>query len=324
MVVGRELLALSFRIVVDDELKRTQHGDASLGTLLKILAQTLLEHGIVDPAARDLGDAAALCKILQALRRKAASTQTDDGRHAGIVPAVHVLFLHELNELSLAHDDVRQIQAIEFVLMREQEEIRANDVKRRLHERREVFREAKQRRKELRDLFVIDRLRKTTLPRFHQARKPLFRQTATQFGAIVKSGLDERHCTIVLAVGHRTDHLDRLFVLRGAQKRNDALKSPVVERALILELQRADGVRDVFERVFNRMRERVHRVHAPLVARRMMLGKANAVDGRVAKIDVGARHVDLGAHHHGTFGMLAVAHFVEKPQIFLGRAVAIG
>ena len=83
----------------------------------------------------------------------------------------------------------------------------------------------------------------------------LFGQAAAQLGAAFEGGLDKGHGAIVLTIGHRTNHLEGLLVLRRAQKRDDALKSPVVERALILELQRANGVRDVFERVLDRVRD---------------------------------------------------------------------
>jgi hypothetical protein len=38
----------------------------------------------------------------------------------------------------------------------------------------------------------------------------------------------------------------------------------------------------------------------------VVLGMADAVDGRVAQIDVGRGHVDLGAQHGGAVGKLAV------------------
>ena len=44
---------------------------------------------------------------------------------------------------------------------------------------------------------------------------------------------------------------------------------------------------DLFQRVFNGVREGVHRVDAPLVARVVVGGTADAVDGRVPQVDVG-------------------------------------
>ncbi len=48
---------------------------------------------------------------------------------------------------------------------------------------------------------------------------------------------------------------------------------------------------------------------------------ANAVDGGVAQVDVGAGHVDLGSQHHAAVGVLAVLHFSKAGQV-LGRGAA--
>ena len=53
-----------------------------------------------------------------------------------------------------------------------------------------------------------------------------------------------------------------------------------------------------------------------------MLGEADAVDRRVAHVDVGRAHVDLGAQDHAAFGVLAGAHLAEQAQRFLDRPVA--
>ena len=123
---------------------------------------------------------------------------------------------------------------------------------------------------------------------------------------------------------HRFDEALGFFELRRAEHRNDALERPVVKGALVFEFERADRMRDFFERVFDRMRKGVHRVDAPLVARCMVLSEADAVDRRIAEIHVGARHVDAGAKHHRAFGVLAVAHFAEEAQVLFNRAVAVG
>ncbi|KAG1437673.1 hypothetical protein G6F57_020151 [Rhizopus arrhizus] len=121
----------------------------------------------------------------------------EDGRHARIVPAVHVAFLHQLQQLALAGDDVAHVQAGEFILVRQ------------------------------------------------------------RLGQLAEFG--------------------------------QAGQDPVVERPLVFEFQRADAVRDAFQRVFHRVRPAVHRVDAPLVARAVVGGVAHAVHDRVAKVDVGDR-----------------------------------
>lgn len=86
--------------------------------------------------------------------------------------------------------------------------------------------------------------------------------------------------------------------LRRAQYRNHAFKRPVIESSLILKLQSANGMRDFFKRIFNRMRKRIHRIDAPFVSRCMVFGKTNAVDRRVTEIHVGTGHVDARPQHH--------------------------
>jgi len=56
----------------------------------------------------------------------------------------------------------------------------------------------------------------------------------------------------------------------------------------------------------------------------MMAGVADAVDCRVAQVDVGARHVDPGTQDVGAFGELAGAHAGEEVEVLLYAAVAIG
>jgi hypothetical protein len=78
----------------------------------------------------------------------------------------------------------------------------------------------------------------------------------------------------------------------------------------------------MLQRVLDRMREGVHRVDAPAVARAVVRGVADAVDGRVAQVDVGRGHVDLGAQHHGAVGVLATAHLAKARQVLGRRAAA--
>jgi hypothetical protein len=101
-------------------------------------------------------------------------------------------------------------------------------------------------------------------------------------------------------------------------------QKPVVERTLVLEFERADGVGDVLQRVLDRVREGVHRVQAPGVAGVVVRRLADAVDGRVAQVDVARRHVDLGAQDVRAVGEFAGLHSAEEGEVFLGRAVAVG
>ena len=101
-----------------------------------------------------------------------------------------------------------------------------------------------------------------------------------------------------------------------------AQQQPVVKRPLVFKLQRANRVRDAFQRILDRVRVGIHRVYAPLAAGAVMLGFADAVDRRVAQIDVGRGHVYFRAQHHAAVGVFAVAHFGKALQRFCGGAVA--
>ena len=97
----------------------------------------------------------------------------------------------------------------------------------------------------------------------------------------------------------------------------DSVDEPVIERPVILELERAQGVGDFLRSVGEGMREIVHRIDAPLVARLMMGDVRYSVDDGVAHIDVRARHVYLGAKHLFAVCKLALGHAAEQVEILL-------
>ena len=103
-----------------------------------------------------------------------------------------------------------------------------------------------------------------------------------------------------------------------------SFEQPVVERALVFKLQRADAVGDLLQRVLDGVREGVHGVDGPLVAGVVVRGVADAVDGRVAQVDVGAGHVDFCAQDHSAIPMLALRHLAKTLEGFCGRAVTEG
>ncbi len=61
---------------------------------------------------------------------------------------------------------------------------------------------------------------------------------------------------------------------------------PVVQRPMIFELERADRMRDPLDRIRQRVREVVHRIDAPRVARPVMRGVADPVQRRIAHVQV--------------------------------------
>ena len=90
---------------------------------------------------------------------------------------------------------------------------------------------------------------------------------------------------------------------------------PVVQRAVVLELQRADRVRDALDRVALAVRVVVRWVDAPLVAGAVVRRVLDAVHHRVAQVDVGRRHVDLRPQRAGAVGELALLHPLEQVEI---------
>ncbi len=79
---------------------------------------------------------------------------------------------------------------------------------------------------------------------------------------------------------------------------------------------------DPLERVLNRMGEIVHRIDAPLRALTVVFDIADAVEDRVAHIEVAAGEVDLRAQGVLPLSKLAVFHALEQIEVFLDRAVA--
>ena len=100
------------------------------------------------------------------------------------------------------------------------------------------------------------------------------------------------------------------------------LNDPVVQRTVVLELKRAERVRDALDRVLDRMREIVHRVNAPLISCVLMGQMSDPVNDRITHIDVGRGHIDLRAEDLLTVGKFAVLHFREEREVLLDAAVS--
>ena len=98
---------------------------------------------------------------------------------------------------------------------------------------------------------------------------------------------------------------------------------PVVERAVLLELERAERVGDLLDGVRRRMREVVHRIDAPRVAGPVMVGAADPVEHGIAQGDVRRRHVDLRAQHVGAVLELAGPHARKQVEVLLDGPVAV-
>ena len=104
----------------------------------------------------------------------------------------------------------------------------------------------------------------------------------------------------------------------------DIFHHPVVQGAMILVLQRAQGVGNAFDGILDGMGEVVHGEDAPLGALTVMLYKTNAVQHGVTHVEVAAGQIDLGAQGVLTLGELTGAHTAEQIQALFHRTVAIG
>ena len=103
----------------------------------------------------------------------------------------------------------------------------------------------------------------------------------------------------------------------------DVVQHPVVQRAVIFELQGAQRVGDAFECIADAVREVVHRVDAPVVAGPVMGGVADAIEDRVAHVHVRRGHVDPGTQDVLAVRELAGAHAAEEIQVLGNRPVAV-
>ena len=112
--------------------------------------------------------------------------------------------------------------------------------------------------------------------------------------------------------------------LPGMTWRIQYIEKPVVEQPVILELQGAERVGDLFDGVRDAMGVIVHGVDTPLVSGLVVAGVADAVDDGIAHIQIGRCHVDLGAQHVAAVGKLAGAHAPEDVEILFHTTVAVG
>ena len=102
------------------------------------------------------------------------------------------------------------------------------------------------------------------------------------------------------------------------------VEHPVVELAVVVELHRADRVRDVLEGVLEAVREVVQGVDAPRVALPEVMRVANAIEHRVAHEHVRRREIDLRPQHVRPVLEVTGAHPPEEIEVLLHRTISIG
>ena len=101
-------------------------------------------------------------------------------------------------------------------------------------------------------------------------------------------------------------------------------QDPVIELAIVLELEGAQGMRDAFNGVREAMGEIIHRVNAPLVARAIMMGVSDSIQDRIAHDHVRRRHVDSGPQDMRAVLKLAGSHPRKEIETLADRPVPIG
>ena len=112
------------------------------------------------------------------------------------------------------------------------------------------------------------------------------------------------------------------LVLAGARRDGKVVDQPVIQRPVILKLQGADRMGDVFDRIGLAVGKIVGRVNAPSIAGAGMMRMQDAIQHRVAQVHVARRHSDLGAQDAGAVGELPGAHAAEHVEVFIDRAIA--
>ena len=134
------------------------------------------------------------------------------------------------------------------------------------------------------------------------------------------------HQLAQLALGHdgvvdaQAGELD----LPGTGGQLAVVDDPVIQGAVCLKLQRAQAVGDALQRVLDGVGKVVHGIDAPLIALPVVAHVVDAVDHRVAHIEVAAGQVDLGPKGHRAVGELPCAHPGEEVQALLHRPVTVG
>src|SRR6516165_9985092 len=112
------------------------------------------------------------------------------------------------------------------------------------------------------------------------------------------------------------------LILMRARGDRKIIEQPVIQRSVVLEFERADGMSDVLDGIRLPMREIVARVDAPGGAGARVTGVQDAIEDRIAQVDIARRHVDLGAQDARPIGKLARAHAPEQVEIFRNRTLA--
>ena len=114
----------------------------------------------------------------------------------------------------------------------------------------------------------------------------------------------------------------RELVLTRMHRNGDVIQHPVVQTTVVLEFQRAQRVRNAFQRIADAVGEVVHRVDAPLVTGLVVFSELNAVQHRIAHHDERRRHIDFGTQTRFTFFEATGTHFFKQRQVLFHATIA--
>ena len=119
------------------------------------------------------------------------------------------------------------------------------------------------------------------------------------------------------------DAQSRELDLPGMMRHGDMLHHPVIKRTVVLKFQRAQRMGNALQRVLNGVCKVVHGIDAPLVSLTVVVHMTDAIDDRVAHIEVAGSQIDLGAEGITVVLKFSGAHSGEQVQTFLNGAVAV-
>ena len=115
MVRHGDQLAFTLGIVFDNQFHRVDNGHRARGVFVKIFANAGFKGGHLDGVVL-LGHADAFAELTNRGCSVTTTTQTRDGWHTWVIPALNVLVGHQQVQLTLGHHGVFQIQTRELVL----------------------------------------------------------------------------------------------------------------------------------------------------------------------------------------------------------------
>ena len=110
-------LHLSFGIVGNDQLHRIDDCRYTGGTAVQVLADSAFQQGEVIQGIVS-GITYLVYKFADGLGRVAATAETAESRHTGVVPTVYQMFFYQNQQVTLAHQGVVQVQFVELILVR--------------------------------------------------------------------------------------------------------------------------------------------------------------------------------------------------------------